>query len=680
MQIREYLKEHTLLFDGAFGTYYTKQFRPEKEESFFPEYVNISRPDRVKAIHRKYLSAGAHAIKTNTFGAYPGILMKDAGETKKLITAGFSLAEEALLNHLSKDVKNRPETTGEFAKRAGQERSAEASGEEDYFIFADLGPAPGEEENERILAYQMAIDSFLETGARYFLFETLPEEKTVLEAIRYLKDQCPGAYAISSFAVMPDGFSSEGCNYRDMLAAAAGESAVDAVGLNCMSSVWHMDHLIRQIPDPGKPLLLMPNAGYPVVRGYRTVFEGNADYFARILARDAGQGVAMVGGCCGTTPDHIRLLADRLREKSVRHQEGQGPVFKGPDPALGQDHGKRSNQHLYAVTGSDGNSSDKDSSDKGSSDKGSSDSGLSDRDLSVSKDQDAFYQKLMSGRKVVAVELDSPRGCDITRFMEAAENLKEAGADIITIADNPIAKARMDSSIVAGIIRRQVGLDALPHMTCRDRNLNATKSLLLGNYAQGIRNVLVITGDPIPSARRDEVKVVYQFNSRKLMAYMKALGQEEGTFPSPMHIFGALNVNARNFEIELDRAREKVQAGAVGFLTQPALTTEAIANICRASETLRAENSRIRLLGGIIPVISERNGRFMQSEISGIDVPDALIERYVGKDRADCEEIAVDSSLELAKTMEDAVDGYYLVTPFMRDYLIRRIMERLPGR
>lgn len=98
MQIREYLKEHTLLFDGAFGTYYTKQFRPEKEESFFPEYVNVSRPDRVKAIHRKYLSAGAHAIKTNTFGAYPGILMKDAGETKKLITAGFSLAEEALLN------------------------------------------------------------------------------------------------------------------------------------------------------------------------------------------------------------------------------------------------------------------------------------------------------------------------------------------------------------------------------------------------------------------------------------------------------------------------------------------------------------------------------------------------------------------------------------------------------
>ncbi len=115
--------------------------------------------------------------------------------------------------------------------------------------------------------------------------------------------------------------------------------------------------------------------------------------------------------------------------------------------------------------------------------------------------------------------------------MEAAQTLKEAGADILTISDNPIAKARMDSSLVAGMIRQRVGMDALPHMTCRDRNINATKSLLLGNYAQGIRDVLVITGDPIPSAQRDEVKMVYQFNSRKMMAYIQALGREEGVFP-----------------------------------------------------------------------------------------------------------------------------------------------------
>ena len=630
MRIREYLKHHTLLFDGAFGTYYTEKYHPTREEMYSLESLNLSRPDRVMEIHREYLSAGAHAIKTNSFLAYPRGPEEDAVEAHAQIASGMALAKQALADYLS-------------------ERKMEDK-EDDYFIFADLGPAPGDEEEDRIRAYCGAIDSFLAAGAGCFLLETLPEAGAALAAARYLKDRCPEAYLISSFAVMPDGFSKEGCNYRDMIHEAAQEDAVDAVGLNCMSSVRHMDHLIRGLSDPGKPLLVMPNAGYPVVRGYRTVFEGKADYFAKILAEDAREGVVMVGGCCGTRPEHIRLLADRLRAQSEADANG---MQSGRDKA----------KSIWSRRPPDAKYIIEDIEERASV-----------------PDQDAFYQKLLSGKKVVAVELDSPRGCDTSKFMDAARSLKEAGADIITIADNPIAKARMDSSLVAGMVRQSLGLDALPHLTCRDRNINATKSLLLGNYAQGIRNVLVITGDPIPSAQRDEVKTVYQFNSRKLMAYIQALGREEGVFPSPMHIYGALNVNAKNFEIELERAKQKIEAGAVGFLTQPALTKRAIENICRASDVLRRSHPKVKILGGMIPVISERNGRFMQSEVSGIDVPEDLILRFSGKDREACEEIAVESSLEVAGQMHDAVDGYYLVTPFMRSYLIRRIIDRLPGR
>lgn len=656
MRIREYLKEHILLFDGAFGTYYTEQFGPKRGENFSLEELNLFRPDRVRAIHMEYLSAGAHAMKTNTFGAYPQNLAQGAQEAHDVIRAGLTLARESLLAYLEEKKNSEDESspTDQALRGTGE---ATASAEEDYFIFADLGPAPGEEEEERISAYRSAIDCFLEEGARYFLFETLPEEKAVLDAVRYLKEKCPEAYLITSFAVMPDGFSREGRNYRDMLAAAARENAVDAVGLNCMSSVRHMDHLVRELVDPGKPLLLMPNAGYPVVRGYRTVFEGNVDYFAEILTADADQGVSMVGGCCGTTPDYIRALAGRL---CTGRPADAGGIRKGEKP-----YRRIFRQAADAIE-------TRRESRAGAREFAAAESGNPDEDQSV------FYQKLLSGRKVIAVELDSPKGCDVSKFMEAAQTLKEAGTDILTISDNPIAKARMDSSLVAGMIRQRVGMDALPHMTCRDRNINATKSLLLGNYAQGIRDVLVITGDPIPSAQRDEVKMVYQFNSRKMMAYIQALGREEGVFPHPMHIYGALNVNARNFGIELERARQKMQAGAVGFLTQPALTSQAIANMQRASDVLRSEDPMVKILGGIIPVVSEKNGRFMQSEVSGIDVPDSLIERYVGKDRAACEKIAVISSLELAEAMTDAVDGYYLVTPFMRAHLIRRIMENLP--
>ena len=256
--------------------------------------------------------------------------------------------------------------------------------------------------------------------------------------------------------------------------------------------------------------------------------------------------------------------------------------------------------------------------------------------------------------------------------MSGAWQLKSVGVDAITVADCPTARAHMDSCLMACKIKRELDMDPIPHMTCRDRNLNATKALLLGISMEGVRNVLLVTGDPIPSAERDEVKSVYQFNSRMLSGFVKSLNTLE--LDHPFRIYGALNVNAKNFETQLRLAEKKIENGVSCFLTQPVLTEEALKNLRLAHEMLNA-----RILGGIIPVVSSRNGRFMNSEISGITVDEAIIERYEGKSREECTDLAVEISVDFARRMESCVDGYYIVTPFSRVDIITRIVRDIRG-
>ncbi|MDD6024748.1 MAG: methylenetetrahydrofolate reductase, partial [Oscillospiraceae bacterium] len=219
-------------------------------------------------------------------------------------------------------------------------------------------------------------------------------------------------------------------------------------------------------------------------------------------------------------------------------------------------------------------------------------------------------------------------------------------------------------------LRRELQMEALPHMTCRDRNLNATKALLLGLCSEGVHNVLTITGDPIPSASRDEVKSVYNFNSRMLASYIRSLG--ETILPVPFHVFGALNVNARNFHIQLELAQEKEKNGICGFLTQPVLTEQGLENLKLARETLKG-----KILGGIIPIVSHRNACFMNSEVAGIRVDDQIVAMYEGADRQQGEELAVKISSAVAKEIAPYVDGYYLITPFGRTGLMARIMKAI---
>lgn len=489
------------------------------------------------------------------------------------------------------------------------------------YVFGDIGPAPEGGSISRAENYMHQAELFLAQGIRHFLVETLSSDEGVPELARYLKTCCPDSFLIVSFAVAFDGVTREGFTGRELFQRTAALKETDAVGFNCVSGPKHLLEYIQKLDTKGTVLSVMPNAGYPTVLGRRAVFQGTSDYFGRKLAEIALAGAAIVGGCCGTTPAHIAQAAKALAEP-VRPAVTVSSVERAePRPTL---------------------------------------------------QTNAFAEKLDRGQRVIAVELDPPVDDDIAFYMEGVQALRDAGADAVTLADNPIGRPRADSSLLACKVKRELGVEPLPHMTCRDRNLNATKALILGLSIEGIHNVLLITGDPIPTAERDEVKSVFNFNSRKLIRYVSGLG--ETVLRTPFHIFGALNLNARNFEKQLELAEEKEAAGAYGFLTQPVLSKEALENLRLARQTLHG-----KILGGIFPVVSYKNACFLKNEISGMDICDEIIALYEGKDRESAEELAVTISSRIAQEIAPFTDGLYLMTPFKRVPLMVRIIKQLQG-
>ena len=593
---REFLSKNRILFDGAFGTYFAQITHGQTENC---ELANLNLPQTVARIHREYIEAGANAIKTNTFAAYPD-LCGGAENQKKIIRAAVALARE------------------EADKADGEVR-----------VFADLGPAPGESRQQKTDSYIQAASLFLDEGITDFVFETQAEEDGLLPAVREIRKCEKESFIVVSFGVLPDGYSPKGIYYRTLILDMLSSGLVDAAGLNCVVNAGNMRRLLAALPSG---LLArtcaMPNAGYPVVRGFHTYYGGNAPYFARETGEIADLGVRILGGCCGTTPQYIRALSKVLSEKTAEEIVAD-TLWTLPESTDVQ----KNRSGAQAVS------------------------------------SNRLKKKLSAGKKVIAVELDSPKNADLSTFMEEAGRLKKAGVDTITIADCPIAQARLDASLLACKVKQELDLDVIPHMTCRDRNINASKALLLGDHANGIRNVLIITGDPIPTAARDEVKSVYQFNSRQMIGYVHSLNESDFQ-DDPFLIFAALNVNAKNFDRELERARKKLQQGAAGFLTQPALSSAAVENLKKTRQAM----PEAYILGGLYPVISERNARFMNEEVNGIEVPEEMIAAYHGADREEGEKIGRRFTDELCGRILPFVDGIYLMTPFHRIGLMEKIV------
>lgn len=588
----------TFIFDGAFGTYYNTK-KPQIDKC---EMSNINDQETTFRIHKEYVDVGVDAIKTNTFGAnsrnYPDRSVRNA-----IIKNGFDLAMMAV-----------KETTVK--------------------VFADIGNI--EEDNKENQSdmlqkeYLSITRQFLTHGAVDFIFETLSEYEPVEPALELIKSANPDAFIILSFAVSQDGYTRKGMFYKTLLKQAMENPNIDACGLNCICGPNHMHKLLTEIKMPEKPLCAMPNSGYPTTINGRTVYQDNAGYFAEKLNELKKAGISYLGGCCGTTPKHMRQAVELIKNESARALPEIGM------PSIGILHesetGLRNNQLAHI---------------------------------------NLFKEKLTRAERVIAVELDPPVDTNIAFLLEAARKAKDAGADIITISDSPLARTRADSILLAAKVKREIGIDALAHLSCRDRNHIGLKSALIGASIENIDNILVITGDPIAQTDRSEMKGVFSYNSFKLISFIKSLNDE--ILPhAPIHIAAALNVNSTRFDVEMKRAQNKILNGAELFLTQPLFSDESIENAISAKTALNT-----KILFGIMPVISHKNALFLNNEVSGIDIPDDYVEKLYGKNPSEIEELSIQFCMDIINKTKNIADGYYLMTPLKKIDLICKLIRKM---
>lgn len=579
MNVKEYINQNILLFDGAMGSYFAGI---HSDPQYPPEYANLTSPHTIAEIHKRYLLAGAKAIKTNTF-SLP--YEKDTPfSAEDIIVSAYKIA------------KNQAEPFGAY-------------------VFADLTTALIPDTEDLLPYYKNLVDIFLSQGATNFLFETCHSIAYLNELAKHIKENCPESYIITSFALGRDGVSKDGETGTSIVEHLSED--VDAIGLNCIIGPHHMSQLFKKIPS-NKLLSAMPNASYPTVLGSRVSYSQNPVYFAEEITETLDQGIKIVGGCCGTTPEFIAQIHSKLKQTKPKEKVIQ------PSITL---------------------------------------------EKKVIR-ENSFYEKLTTGKKPIAVEWDTPSRPDITAYFAKAQQLKEAGIDLMTIADCPVAQPRLDSSLMACKLKRELKLDVMPHMTCRDRNINAVKALLLGLSVEEINNLLIITGDPVPQELRQDIKTVYEFNSRKFIKNIHALNQT--LFHSPFYLYGALNINALNFQMQLKLAQEKIDNGAVGLFTQPVMSERGYENLKIAKETLTAP-----LMAGIFPPTSYRNICFLKNEISGFHVAPELEELYRDKTPEECSKLAVHVSKTIAKEIAPYTDGFYLITPFQRVDISLEIIKYL---
>lgn len=571
-----------LVFDGAMGTYY-----PDKSKRVMPEceMANLFDSEVIYEIHKEYVDAGAMAIKTNTFQANTISLGTDFSVVKNVIEAGISLAKKAV---------EKTET----------------------LVFADIGPIPGNDENS-IYEHKEIVDIFLENGINDFLFETFSEIGTLKELAKYIKEKDEDAFIITSFAVGADGLTRMGEVGEDLLSEAAKSADIDAVGFNCVSGPLRLREYIEKINLPEKIISIMPNGGYPTVIKNRTYYSANKDYFSNATLQFLEYGVQIIGGCCGTRPEFIREITERISE--YRYTKTRPEKKK---------HAR----------------------------------------LETPYTENLFRNKLEHGKKPIVVEFDPPKDLNMKRYMENVKALSNSGADGITIADCPVARVRVDASLTAYKIKNEIGIEPIVHMTCRDRNVNASKALLLGLNLENILNIITITGDPVPTAEKDEVKSVFQFNSTKFAALVSDMNEK--IFTNKMNIGAALNINANKFDLEIKRAQAKEKAGVNVFYTQPVISKTAVENLKIARKELKSY-----IMGGVMPIVSYKNALFMNSEASGIRLDDEIIERYKGLEREAASRLAVEITSDFMKQIADDVDGYYIITPFSRVEIVGELIQ-----
>ena len=604
--------------DGAMGTYYSTLYGVNAGA---PELANETDPFRIQRIHQEYIRAGADIIRTNTFASNKETLCSHLADTPE---------RSRILDRIYRNVSAACRIAKAAAEAEYSKNQADLplNGSKEIYIAGDIGPIPesgraDENEDDILEEYRTMAKAFLDCGIRVIWFETFSDFQRILPVARWIRS-VSDAFVMASFSVNPFGFTKSGVSMKNLIKTAEASSVIDGIGFNCGVGPTHLRKLLQQQNFGNLIVSAAPNSGYADKFQNRSIYQENTDYFNLAMKEISALGVNILGGCCGTTPAHIRKLAGSL---------GGAPVAMRP---------------VFSSTSAAENA--------------------------VNYQNNLFWRQLSSGQKVIIAEIDPPHNGDSAKMEESAAILKEAGVHMITFSDSPMGKMRADSISSAIKIGSRLQVDTMPHLSCRDRNVIGLGASILGAYMNGLRHFLIVTGDPVPSDSRDIITSVYDFNSIKFMQYIKQMNEEHFS-EDPIVYGGALNYGRKNIDVEIRRVKQKCEAGAAFFLTQPVYSDEDIERIRRIKEETGA-----KIICGILPLVSYRNAVFMQNEVAGIRVPDEIVRQYdPDMDRSQAQQVGVDIAVQIARKLSSVSDGLYFMIPFNRAAMLAEILRKLRG-
>ncbi|MGI9034735.1 MAG: bifunctional homocysteine S-methyltransferase/methylenetetrahydrofolate reductase [Pyrinomonadaceae bacterium] len=600
---REILESDSVfVFDGAVGTrFYDKGVYINRSY----DELNLTSPDLVREVHAEYVKAGADIIETNTFGATRHRLRQYGLENKlrEINLAGAQLARAA---------------AGEKAFVAG------AVGPLDLRI-EPYGPTSFDEAKEM---FSEQISALLEGGVDLFVLETFSDLSEIEQAIRAVRE-LSDLPVFAQVTITTEGNTIFGAS-PEVFTLKLDELGADVIGLNCGVGPTHILSALKKMRAvTRKKLSAQPNAGLPRDVQGRQFYMCSPEYMSKFAKRFIKAGASFIGGCCGTTPKHIRLIADSVRAVSPRAR-------------------KVSALSNAAISVTD----------------------LTPPDVRVvpAEQRSKWAAKIARGEFVTSVEVLPPKGCDATKTLDSIRLLKNSGVDAVNIPDGPRAQTRMSAQATAVLVEREIGIEAVLHYCCRDRNLLGMMSDLLGAAALGVNNLLIITGDPPKIGPFPDATAVFDIDSIGLTNMVNKLnhgldlGNNPIGCPTRFSIGVGVNPGAINLDEEIRRFEWKVEAGAEYAITQPVYDTNQLRDFLK-----KIAHVRIPVIAGIFPFVSYRNAEFMHHEVPGVNVTAEILER-MRKASDVSKEAARDEGLTIAREslveIRDLISGVQVSAPF----------------
>src|SRR5436190_15307760 len=604
------------VFDGAMGTMlYAKGIYINR----CYDELNLSNPDLVREIHTEYVRAGAEIVETNTFGATAHNLTQYGleGSLRDINIAAARLANDA---------------AGDKAYVAG------AIGPLGLRI-EPYGPTSYDEAKD---LFKAQAEALLEGGVDLFCIETFSDISQIRQAIRAVRE-LSDLPIIAQMTILTDGNTSFGTT-PEVFTARLDEWGADVIGLNCgvgPATVLTAVEKMRAVTT--KKLSAQPNAGLPRDVQGRQFYMCSPEYMAKYAKRLIQSGVRFIGGCCGTTPAHIKMISDAVRPLSPRHTGRTGKLAH----AAHVEELKKPEVPVVPL-----------------------------------EERSNWGRKIAQGRFVTTVEVLPPKGCDPTKTLDSIRLLKQAGVDAVNIPDGPRAQTRMGAQATAVLVEREIELETVLHYTCRDRNLLGMLSDLLGAAALGLRNLLIITGDPPKMGPYPDATAVFDIDSIGLTNMVNKLnhgldlGNNPTGTPTSFCIGVGINPGAINLEEEIKRFEWKVEAGAEFAITQPVFDVEQLVSFIR-----RIEHVRVPVVAGIWPLVSYRNAEFLHNEVPGVRVTPTIMERMrAASDKG--KEFGREEGLQIARELlldvRDSIQGVQVSAPFNNVRYALDVFEALP--